>query len=249
ARIIMTSARELLREGARLLTHEEARREAELLFEHVLGVSSSWLFAHGDEPVDDARRDAYLALVKRRAEGEPVAYLTGQRGFWSMDLDVTPATLIPRPETELLVEKTLERLPPDVACKVADLGTGSGAVALAIAHDRPQAHVTATDASAEALSIAERNSRRLALTNMTFLQGDWMAPLVGSRFDLIASNPPYVASGDAHLAQGDLRFEPSAALASGVDGLDAIRIIVRDAPAHLADGGWLLLEHGWDQAE
>src|SRR5690606_29533287 len=193
----------------------------------------------------DAAR--FEALVARRAAGEPVAYLVGTRGFWRLELAVTPDTLVPRPETELLVELALARIDPRAAARVADLGTGSGAIALAIAGERPRARVVATDASAAALEVARANAAALGLGNVEFRHGDWWAPLAGERFALVASNPPYIADGDAHLAQGDLRFEPRAALASGADGLDAIRAIVAGAPAHLRDGGWLLVEHGWEQ--
>jgi len=221
--------------------------EAQLLLAHVLQSTRGWLFAHGDDAVSDADAQAFGALIDRRLAGEPVAYLTGRRGFWSFDLAVSPATLIPRPETERLVELALERLPDDAAVRVADLGTGTGAIALALAHERPQARVLATDLSAAALEIAGANARALGLRNVEFRLGSWWAPLKGETFDLVASNPPYIALGDPHLDEGDLRFEPAAALASGAEGLDAIRAIVRQAPAHLVEGGWLLLEHGWDQ--
>ena len=225
------------------------RADAEALLLHVLGQSRSWLFAHADDALDTDVRTAFEALVARRAAGEPVAYLTGRRGFWTLELEVTPATLIPRPETELLVELALERLPRDIACRVADLGTGSGAIALALASERSQAQVVATDASVDALAVARRNTQRLGIRNVRFVQGDWLAPLVGERFVLVVSNPPYIEAADPHLAQGDLRYEPAAALASGADGLDAIRRIVADACAHLEPGGWLLFEHGWNQGD
>lgn len=224
------------------------RADAELLLLHVLRQPRSWLFAHADDVPGMDVQTAFSALLERRAAGEPVAYLTGRRGFWSLDLEVTPATLIPRPETELLVELALRRLPPDVACRVADLGTGSGAIALAIASERQRTRVVATDASADALAVARRNAQHHAIGNVAFVHGDWLAPLAGQRFDLIVSNPPYIEAADPHLAQGDLRFEPAAALASGADGLDAIRRIVRDARTHLEPGGWLLFEHGWNQS-
>ncbi|WP_329742540.1 peptide chain release factor N(5)-glutamine methyltransferase [Dyella sp. A6] len=225
------------------------RIDAELLLLHVLGKPRSWLFAHADERLDAAAIDAYAALVQRRLAGEPVAYLTGYRGFWTLELEVSPATLIPRPETERLVELALERLPLDAAASVADLGTGSGAIALAIACERPQAHVVACDASAPALAVAQRNAQRLQLPQVRFVQGDWLAPLRGERFDLVVSNPPYIEADDPHLAQGDLRFEPRSALASGTDGLDDIRRIVHDTLDVLKPGGWLLFEHGWNQGE
>ena len=238
--------------AARLLAQARAAIDAvdaEHLLLHVLARPRSWLFAHADDAVTATEAAAFRALVERRAQGEPVAYLTGTQGFWSLELAVTPATLIPRPETERLVELALERLPAGVAVRVADLGTGSGAIALAIARERPQAQVIATDASADALEVARANAERNRVRNVQFRQGDWLAPLAGERFDLIASNPPYIADGDPHLCAGDLRFEPPTALSSGADGLDAIRVIVRDARAMLQPGGWLLLEHGWDQGD
>lgn len=226
------------------------RTEAELLLAHALGESRTWLFAHGDAHIAGDVAAHFEALLQRRAAGEPVAYLTGRRGFWKFELAVTPATLIPRPETELLVELALQRLPADGwsrhrPLRIADLGTGSGAIALALAHERPRSHVVATDASIDALNVARSNATELRIGNIEFRQGDWYAPLPGELFDLIASNPPYIEAGDPHLHA--LRHEPRTALASGADGLDAIRAIVRGAPAHLVPGGWLLLEHGFDQ--
>jgi release factor glutamine methyltransferase len=223
--------------------------DAELLLAHALGSSRTWLLAHGDDELAADAAARFESLVERRAAGEPLAYITGSRGFWSLDLAVTPATLIPRPETELLVELALARIAPDAEARVADLGTGSGAIALAIAKERARARVLATDASSDALDIARENAGRNGIGNVEFRHGDWFAPLAGETFDLIASNPPYVALGDPHLGEGDLRFEPASALSSGSDGLDAIRSIARDAPAHLRAGGWLLLEHGWEQGE
>lgn len=221
--------------------------EAELLLGHVLGRGGAWLFAHGDDTASAVEQAAFQALVERRAGGEPVAYLTGHRGFWRFDLEVGPDTLIPRPETERLVELALERLPRGVAQRVADLGTGSGAIALALALERPEAEVHAVDASPGALTVARANARRLGLGRVVFHEGSWWGPLAGSRFDLVASNPPYIADHDPHLGEGDLRHEPRSALASGLDGLDDLRVIVAGAPAHLRPGGWLLVEHGWDQ--
>lgn len=242
----MPSVRETL---AAATTRLGERADAEALLLHVLGQTRGWLYAHADDALAADVQTAICDLVERRAAGEPVAYLTGRRGFWTLELEVTQATLIPRPETELLVELALARLPPDRPLHVADLGTGSGAIALALASERPQAHVTATDQSAAALAVARGNARRLGIANVRFAEGDWLAPLAGECFDLIVSNPPYIEAGDAHLAQGDLRFEPPAALASGRDGLDAIRRIVADASAQLAPGGWLLFEHGWHQGD
>ncbi len=245
------SLRQAVAEASARLGGLDARHEAELLLLHVLQRPRSWLFAHATDPLPASDLAAFETLLARRVAGEPVAYLTGRRGFWTLDLDVDPSTLIPRPETELLVELALERLPLERDLRVADLGTGSGAIALALASERPQARVLATDASAGALAMAARNADRHELGNVRFAEGghDWYAPLHGQCFDLIASNPPYIASDDPHLQQGDLRFEPATALASGADGLDDIRRIVAGGQAHLLPGGWLLIEHGWDQGE
>jgi len=221
--------------------------DARLLLAHALGKPVSWLFAHGDEIIGMSVLQRFRLLLEARESGRPVAYLTGWRGFWTLDLAVSADTLIPRPETELLVELAIARLPVSSPLRVADLGTGSGAIALAIAKERPECRVIATDASDGALDIAAHNAEGNSLRNIEFRMGNWFSPLTGERFDLIASNPPYVAEGDPHLEQGDLRFEPAAALSSGVDGLDAIREIVSEAGAHLVAGGWLLLEHGLDQ--
>jgi len=237
----------LLRQGAMQLATPEARLEAEQLLLHALGRERAWLFAHGTDPADVQVQAAFAALLARRGAGEPVAYITGKRGFWTLDLQVTPATLIPRADTERLVELALERLPPGRPLQIADLGTGSGAIALAIASERPQAQVLATDASEAALAVARSNARAHALANVDFALGDWFAPLRSRSFDLIASNPPYIEAGDTHLAQGDLRFEPASALASGISGLDDLARIAAQAPVHLRPGGWLLLEHGFNQ--
>ena len=221
--------------------------DAQWLLAHALEKPHAWLYAHADHGVDAAAVQRFLRLVERRLAGEPVAYLTGRRGFWTFELQVTPATLIPRPETELLVELALSKLPEDRATRVADLGTGSGAVALALASERPRADVLATDASADALAVARANAIALKLGRVDFRLGDWCAALGGESFDLIASNPPYIASDDPHLSEGDLLHEPPRALASGDDGLDAIRKSGPTAQAHLVAGGWLLLEHGLAQ--
>ncbi|HVJ36523.1 MAG TPA: peptide chain release factor N(5)-glutamine methyltransferase [Stenotrophomonas sp.] len=239
------SPQELLRQAIARID----RADAEPLLLHALGRDRAWLFAHARDPVGDEAAAAFADLVERRAGGEPVAYLTGRRGFWTLDLAVSPATLIPRPETERLVELALERLDATPGRRLADLGTGSGAIALALASERPQARVVATDASAAALAVARANAAAHGLSNVDFRQGAWWSPLQGERFDLVASNPPYIAAADPHLGQGDLRFEPASALAAGTDGLEDIRQIVDGAPAHLLPGGWLLLEHGWDQGE
>lgn len=224
--------------------------DARLLLAHALQRDVTWLYAHGQQlaPTDVLR--AFDVLVARRAAGEPVAYLVGRRGFWTMDLAVTNETLIPRPETELLVELALQRLPPGDVRRVVDLGTGSGAIALAIACERPDAEVLATDRSVAALAVAHGNAVALGLGNVRFVASDWLQSLAGeARFAMIATNPPYIAEGDVHLREGDLRYEPRAALSSGSDGLAAIRCVVAGALTHLEPGGWLLLEHGWTQGK
>ena len=246
----MSTLAALLREGTSRLQGEEARADAELLLAHALGRSRAWLFAHGDEALDAQAMTRYLDLIERRAIGHPIAHLVGHRGFWSLDLLVDESTLIPRPETELLVDQALLRLPADQPVCVLDLGTGSGAVALAIAKERPRALVFGLEISDDAMRIAIPNKLRSGLGNVFFQQSDWFSVLDDDeRFDVIVSNPPYIAEDDPHLQQGDLRFEPRSALASGADGLDDIRRIISQAPRHLANKGWLLLEHGFDQGD
>ncbi|MGA7436877.1 MAG: peptide chain release factor N(5)-glutamine methyltransferase [Luteibacter sp.] len=237
----MTDIRTILRTASHALGD---RLEAELLLAHTLGVNRAWFFAHADDTLPAAEEARFAECVDRRARGEPVAYITGRRDFWSLPLEVTPATLIPRPETELLVELALARLPE--GGRLLDLGTGSGAIALAIAKERPDVTVHAVDASEAALKVAQRNARSLSL-RVSFFHGDWFAPVNGERYDIVVSNPPYIEEADEHLEKGDLRFEPRSALASGNDGLDDIRRIIAGAPAQLADEGWLLFEHGYNQ--
>lgn len=239
----------LLRDAAAQLPIPESRYEVERLLMHVLKRDRAWLFAHATDPVPVDVQAAFSTLLQRRLAGEPIAYLTGRRNFWTLELKVTPDTLIPRPETELLVELALERLPERGACRVADLGAGSGAIALAIAGERPRSSVVGTDVSVAALAIANENAHANDIHNVEFRHGSWFAPLAGERFQVVVSNPPYIAEGDPHLWQGDLRFEPVGALASGADGLDAIREIVSEAPRYLLAGGWLLIEHGWEQGD
>ena len=228
---------------------EEARgriplREARLLLCHALGVTHAALEAHPERKVSPQDTAQFQDLVARRARGEPMAYLTGHREFYGLDFRVTPAVLIPREETELLVDVALDA----PARRILDLGTGSGCLAIAVAKQRPQAEMTAVDASEAALEVARENALRHGVS-VRFLQGDWFAPVAGERFDLILANPPYVAEGDAHLTQGDVRFEPRSALAAGADGLDDIRRIVAGAAGHLVPDGRLYFEHGYDQAQ
>ena len=223
--------------------------DARMLLQHVLNVSHAYLIAHPEQILTPEQTRSFHLLTSRRAHGEPVAYLIGKREFYSLEFIVTPAVLIPRPETELLVELALNSIPLDLPCRILDLGTGTGAIALSIAKHRPLASITAVDVSADAVAVFKANARQLNVNNVRIIQADWFNELCGERFDLIVSNPPYVAEGDLHLTQGDLRFEPRVALVAEGDGLDCIRSIVASAPVHLAEGGALLLEHGYDQAE
>jgi release factor glutamine methyltransferase len=240
----------------RALTHAQtrglARIDAQLLMLHVCGRAlhdRAWLIAHGGDVVIEAQSAAFEDAVQRRLKDEPVAYITGRKAFYGLELHITRDVLDPRDDTETLVDWALALIPHDAPWQVADLGTGSGAMALAMASQRPQAQVLATDASSAALAVAQANATRLNLP-VQCIQGnesDWFAPLSNRRFHLIASNPPYIADGDTHLAK--LSHEPAMALTSGADGLDAVRAIIAQAPEHLQPGGWLLLEHGHDQAE
>lgn len=222
--------------------------EVRYLLQHVLSVPRAYLLAHPEYPLSAPEQVHYQTLLQRRLQGEPLAYILGEREFFGLIFTVTPDVLIPRPETELLVELALQLIPLHEPRKVLDLGTGSGAIALSVAHSRSATNCWASDASPKALMVARVNAQRLGIDNITFIQGDWYAALDTQRFDLILSNPPYVAIGDAHLQQGDLRFEPISALISSREGLQDIHSIVAGASAHLLPGGWLLLEHGYDQA-
>jgi release factor glutamine methyltransferase len=225
---------------------ETPQLDAELLLAHTLGVTRARLRSHADEVVSTEAASSFHTLIARRALGEPVAYLTGYKEFWSLRLKVNPAVLVPRPETELLVERALALL-PERRVRCADLGTGSGAIALALAIERPDWHICATDASATALAVACENAIALGLERVEFILGDWFEPLRGRRFELLTSNPPYIGKSDAALSQTVLRYEPAFALTPGTDALAALRSIVRAAPDHLERGGWLLLEHGAEQ--
>jgi len=228
---------------------DSARLDAELLLCYVLGVNRTYLFTWPERELSAEEQQSLEPVLARRESGEPVAHILGWREFWSLELAVTADTLIPRPETELLVEAALERIPSDARWQIADLGTGSGAIALAIASERPSCHITAVERSPHALKVAQQNAERLAITNVTFLLGSWFEPLTGQCFQLIVSNPPYIPSADPHLSEGDVRFEPASALIAGEDGLDDIRFLVANAPQYLESSGCLLLEHGFDQGE
>lgn len=221
--------------------------EARVLLRSVLQTSDARIAAHPEQMVTDDERSRYLALCERRRAGEPVAYLTGEREFYSLSFRITPAVLIPRPETELLVDLVLERAPPDRALRVLDLATGSGCVAIAIARHREHAHLTATDVSRVALALARENAARHGVA-LELLASDWFEGLAGRRFDVIAANPPYVAAGDTHLAEGDARFEPRHALVAGPTGYECIETLVAQAPRYLDPGGWIVFEHGHEQS-
>lgn len=245
------SVEALLRAGVRLLAtaSDSPRLDAELLLAHTLGCGRAQLFTRRAEMLENAMAGRYLELLAARRRRQPVAQLTGRREFWSMDFAVTPEVLVPRPETELLVERALALLPPAGAPCVLDLGTGSGAVAIAIASERPDCTVTATDLSAAALAVAQRNAAALGCANLHFAAGDWFHAVGDGCFDMIVSNPPYIADHEWAACDPELAFEPRAALAGGADGLAQLRSIVAAAPAHLTPGGWLVVEHGAGQAE
>ncbi|MEQ8515454.1 MAG: peptide chain release factor N(5)-glutamine methyltransferase [Chromatocurvus sp.] len=242
----MATVQALLREASGLPS-DDPRRDAEVLLGHCVQRPRSWLYAWGEQAVDDATAAHYRRLLAGRRSGVPVAYLIEQREFWSLSLRVTAATLIPRPDTECLVARALA-LPLPAVARVLDLGTGSGAIALALATERPDWRVVAVDADAAALAVARENAAALAPGRVELLQSNWFAALAAQRFDLVVANPPYIASADRHLDEGDLRFEPQGALVSGERGLDDLAHIIARAPSHLAADGFLLLEHGWEQA-
>ncbi|HSI44436.1 MAG TPA: peptide chain release factor N(5)-glutamine methyltransferase [Methylotenera sp.] len=227
----------------------EARLEAQLLLQTALKADRAWLISHENDALGANIHAVFEASVLRRLRGEPIAYILGYREFYGMELIVTPATLIPRPDTETLVEAALAKLSKDKPHLVLDLGTGSGAIALAIAKNRPKTNLIATDASTAVLEIAKKNALHLKIPNVRFQKIDWFDGIQQERFDIIVSNPPYIEENDAHLKQGDLRFEPISALASGTDGLDDIRNIIADCLIYLKPQGWLMLEHGYQQAE
>ncbi len=223
--------------------------DVRLLLQHVLKVEYAFLLTYPEYELTATQKQSFQQLLQRRIQGVPIAYLIGKRDFYDLTFKVNEAVLIPRPETELLVELALERIPPDRSCRILDLGTGSGAIALTLAKHRPLAQMVAVDVSPAALAVCRENARTLRVDNVNFVTGNWFDELSGERFDLIVSNPPYVARDDLHLQQGDLRFEPQVALAAEDNGLACIQQIIAAAPHHLATMGWLLLEHGHDQAE
>ena len=241
------SIKQLLEQATRRLNTESARLDAEVLLGHVLQKPRSHFHAWPEQLLPADSREQFDQLLQRRLKGEPVAYLTGKREFWSLLLSVTADTLIPRPETETLVAQALQRIPADRPQLIADLGTGSGAIALAIARERPRCQIIATDIDTAALETARLNARRLGIHSIVFHAGDWCEPLTGMQLDMIVSNPPYIAEADPHLLSGDVRFEPRTALAAGPQGMNDLRRIAHCAVNHLQTGGWLLMEHGYDQ--
>lgn len=244
---LLPKAAERLRQAIRL-ERREARLEAQILAAYALGVSRAWLIAHDQDALNPNQIDVMENLIARREKGEPVAYIMGKKEFYGRMFRVTPDVLIPRPETELLLEVAFERMPKDQALDVLDIGAGSGCISITVALERPNWSVTAVDISSSTLCIAKENARQLG-ARVFFLQSDLFDALGERRFDLILSNPPYIAQDDPHLQQGDVRFEPMQALASGEDGLDALRRLIQTAPMHLCPDGWLMFEHGWNQAD
>ncbi len=247
----MTTIQQILTAAGKELckTSDTPGADAEILLCHALNCDRAYLYTWPEKHPSQNQLQYFDSLLQRRLQGEPVAYLTGQRAFWDFKLAVSPATLIPRPETELLVEQALTHIPENSHYNILDLGTGTGAIALAIAHERPVCQVTAIEHSESARAVAEKNITRFGKGNIQLLAGDWFSAVDQQRFDVIVSNPPYIAEQDPHLQQGDVCHEPRAALSSGLDGLDDIRHIISQACHHLSVNGWLLLEHGYDQAE
>jgi release factor glutamine methyltransferase len=244
--ILSTAATRLI-----AVTHDQAsaRFEVNLLLQHTLNVNLAWILGHDQDLIAPEKQMFFEALIAQRIAGQPIAYILGEREFYGLTLNITPDTLIPRPDTETLVDTTLSLLPSNLALTALDLGTGSGAIALAIAKHRPLVSMTAVDFSEAALQVAIKNAHRHHISNIVFLISDWFDALSGQLFNIIVSNPPYVKENDPHLYQGDLRFEPQSALTSGADGLKDIRKIIELAPQYLKADGWLILEHGYNQAD
>jgi release factor glutamine methyltransferase len=245
---VTTLAQALKTAISHLYMHDQAGLDAEVLLAHVLQKPRVYLHAWPEAELSQEQETQFLNIISQRAAGRPVAYLTGQREFWSLNLAVTPDVLIPRPETELLVERTLAILPENEVLRVADLGTGSGAIAIALAHERRHWRLYAIDRSIRCVELAQGNARRLGIDNLCFINADWSTALANQCFDAIVANPPYVAARDPHLQQGDVRFEPASALTSGPQGLDDLRRLTEDAPRVLKPGGWIVLEHAMEQA-
>lgn len=230
--------------------HNDINRvDAYMLLQHVLNVEHAFLMTYPDQALSERQKEVFFQLVKQRSYGMPIAYLIGKREFYDLTFRVTEAVLIPRPETEILVDSALQRIPIDKPSKILDLGTGSGAIAITLAKHRPRSQVVAVDVSKDAIEISRWNAMNLHVNNLHFITANWFDELFAERFDLIVSNPPYVAENDPHLRQGDLRFEPQIALSSGNNGLSCIQHIIATASKHLGNAGWLLFEHGYNQAD
>lgn len=246
---MMDSIQTALSYGKQVLLAEESEaiRSAEILLQHSLEVSRTYLYTHSDQTLSQYEYERYQTMLAQRKQGMPIAYITGQRSFWTFELDVSTDTLIPRSETELLVERSLALADPLQPITALDLGTGSGAIALALASERPHWRITACDQSAPALAIAEKNARSLQITSIQFVLSNWLQAFTHQQFDMIVANPPYLSADDPHMQQGDLRFEPPSALVSGQDGLDALRTIIQESYQHLTNQGILLVEHGYNQ--
>ncbi len=247
----MASISQLIQNATKQLTpfSDSARLDVELLLCSVLKKDRSFLHAWPEQELEQQQFNSFEKKFERRLQGQPVAHILGERGFWSLNLKVTKDTLIPRPDTERLVELALERIPENADWKILDLGTGSGAIALSLAKERPGIFVTATDQSEAALNIAKENAEKNHISNIEFIQSNWFEKLAPQQFNMIVSNPPYIKEDDPHLTQGDVRFEPLSALTSGEEGLDDIRIIIKESQKYLTKEGGLLLEHGYDQAD
>lgn len=233
--------------AARFSQSDSPKRDAEILLSFVTGRARTYLLAFGETPLTPEQLAVLEPLAARREQGEPIAYLVGEREFWSLPLSVSPATLIPRPDTECLVEQALAHL-PSTPCRILDLGTGTGAIALALASERPDCTVMGVDIKADAVALARHNADKLAIENVEFLQSSWFQSVSG-KFTLIASNPPYIDANDPHLSEGDVRYEPQSALVASAEGMADLAEIIRQAPDYLEQGGWLMLEHGWQQAQ
>lgn len=235
----------LLRSAKGMIDHTDAH----WLLQSVLNSNAAFLIAHAEQPLDAELVDHFQQLLARRVAGEPVAYLTGERGFYDLVFEVTPDVLIPRPETELLVELALSKISSIRQCRILDLGTGSGAIAVTLAKYRPDSCVTAVDLSTGALAVAKKNAKKHDVRNINFIEANWFSGVSGEKFDVIVANPPYIAEGDSHLQEGDLRFEPLGALVAQNNGLSCITSIIAQASGYLEPSGWLMLEHGYDQAD
>lgn len=244
----MISIQQLLKDS-RLPDSPTERLDLELLLAAALNKPTSYLHTWPEKLVNQQELTLFNEYLQKRLQGEPIAYILGEQGFWSLDLQVGKQTLIPRPDTELLVETCLNHTPKDKVLHILDLGTGTGAIALAIASERPLTQVVGVDFIEAAIQLAEKNRARLKLTNVEFIQSNWFSHLIGQQFNIIVSNPPYIASDEPHLVEGDVRFEPKSALISGKDGLDDIRKIIQQAPDYLLENGWLFFEHGYQQAK